>query len=151
MLLPHDRLKVFVDETPSQGSPKYFQIQRKGPVLDVIEIIIQTFIDRSILPQPMNLGPPCDPGFYLVTQHVLRNFLPEIADKLWPFGTRTNQAHFPFQHIDQLGKFVDTVLSQESSDFCYPFIIRFAHNRPSLSLCIRNHSPEFKYGELVTV
>src|SRR3954467_3161494 len=63
-------------------------VERDRPVLDVIQIVLDPLFQRRVAAPAVDLCPARDPGFHLVTKHVLRDAMLELLDEVWTFRTR---------------------------------------------------------------
>lgn len=57
-----------------------------------------------------HLSPAGDAGLDRVAQAVEGDFLLQFLDEFRAFRARSDEAHFPFEHVPQLGQFVDAGL-----------------------------------------
>src|SRR5262245_46099639 len=51
-----------LEETADEGQPHDLQIERHRPVLDVVEVVFNTFLQRGIPAPAVDLRPPGDAG-----------------------------------------------------------------------------------------
>ena len=88
-------------------------IQHGRQVVDVPEIHFNPLPDTGVTPESIDLRPPGNAGFYLVLDHVKGDFLFELFNEKRKFRSGAYQAHITPEHIDQLGKFIQTGLSDK--------------------------------------
>src|SRR5216684_429901 len=82
------------------------EIQEKGKVLDVVEIVLQLLervVDRSAI-AILDLGPAGDSWLHGEALHVVRDLLLKLMDELRPLGARPDEAHVPDQDVEELRK-----------------------------------------------
>src|SRR5512132_2009168 len=78
-----------------EGEDHDLDVESQGPVLDVVEIVLDALLDRGVAPEPVDLCPAGEPGLDLVPQHVLRDPRLKLVDEERPLGPRPDQAHVP--------------------------------------------------------
>src|SRR5687767_3451646 len=61
-----------------EGQPHDLDVQRHRPVLDVIQVVLDAFLERGVAAPAVDLRPARDAGLDLVAQHVLRNAVLEL-------------------------------------------------------------------------
>ena len=93
---------VLILEDNEHGSRDDPQIERKTPILDVIQIISEAVGDRSVAAKPVDLGPPRYANLAAMPPVVFLNVGPELGDKIWTLRPRPDQTHLPTDHIKQL-------------------------------------------------
>ena len=79
------------------------------PVIHLHSFRIVNVISSAGLPDTGNAGP--NHGIFFEIHAVSWNFL--LYDRTGPY-----EAHLPFQHIPELGKFVEAGLSKEGTALC---------------------------------
>src|SRR5688572_3057764 len=67
-------------QTAEERQPHDLEIEAHGPVFDVIEVVLDPFLDRGVAPPAVHLRPAGDARLDLVAQHVLRNPVLELLD-----------------------------------------------------------------------
>src|SRR4029450_695537 len=77
-----------LEETPDEGQPHDLQVECHRPVLDVVEVVLNTLLQRRVPTPAIDLRPAGDPGLDLVPQHVLRNPVLELLGEEGALGTR---------------------------------------------------------------
>src|SRR6187401_3871390 len=55
-----------LEQTPDEGQPHDLQVERHRPVLDVIEVVLNSLLQRRVPTPAIDLRPSGDPGFDLV-------------------------------------------------------------------------------------
>src|SRR5580700_10629356 len=81
---------VLVEEALDDRQPHDLHIETNGPVLDVVEIILDALLERRIPAPAVHLRPPGQPGLHLVPQHVLRDPVLELLDEVRALGPRAD-------------------------------------------------------------
>ena len=110
------------DEAGKYGHNNDLEIQREVPVLQVVEVIFDTFLDRRISSPPVDLGPARDPHFQGVTIVITGDFVQEFVDKVRALGPRADNTHVAFQNIDELWKLVKAGLPKERPKWGHTWI-----------------------------
>ena len=108
-----DRLKENVD------------IEKDAVVLQVVQIVLKFFariVDRHAI-RIQDLRPASNARFHIVSQIVVRDGFLTFFHKLWSLGARADKTQIAFQYIDQLWKFVDSRISNDTPDIRYSPII----------------------------
>src|SRR5262245_60031723 len=108
-----DLVRVAVHQPAENGHPQDADIQPRGPVRDVVKVVLKPLSQRSVAPPAVDLRPPGNPGFHAMAGHVVRDRLPELMDEHWPLRPRTDQAHVATQDVDQLRQLVEAGPPQE--------------------------------------
>src|SRR5690606_24432090 len=94
-------------EAAEHGHPHDLDVESDGPVLDVVEVVLDTLLERRIAAPAVDLGPARDAGFDLVAQHVLRDPMLELFDEERALGARPHDRHVADQHVPELRQFVE--------------------------------------------
>src|SRR5262245_33557679 len=98
---PASRLVPAEPDAENSGE-KDANIQRQRPVANVVHIMLDALLQRSLAAIAANLRKPRHAGLHLVPQHVLRNLRLELLNKLRSLRPRANQRHLPRQHVEQI-------------------------------------------------
>ena len=69
---------MLVNKSLPYRQPHDLQIEPDGPMLNVIQVELNSFFKRSVATPATDLRPPCNPSFHLVREHVLRNRFSKI-------------------------------------------------------------------------
>ena len=80
----------------------------------------------------------------------MRSSFHDLGDEVSPLRTRSNQCHVPFDHIKELGQFIETGLAEEFADRGNPRIVLTAQLRTCL-FRILHHGPELDDAEWLAV
>ena len=75
-------------------------------MLDVVEIITESVLQRSVTPESMNRCPSRQARFAAVAKIVIVNGVAELLHELGTFGTRPHQTHLSLEDIPELGQFI---------------------------------------------
>src|SRR5215475_134289 len=84
---------MFVEEAFDDREPDDFQVETDGPILDVVEVVLNPLVERRVAAPAVHLRPAGHAGFHLVAQHVLRNAVLELLDEMRPLRPRTDNRH----------------------------------------------------------
>ena len=92
-----------MEESTQHGEPENFEVEGDGPVLNVIQVVLNPLLDRCVTAPTVDLGPTGHAGLYLVPEHVLWNALLELFHKEGAFRPRTYQRHVALEDVPELG------------------------------------------------
>jgi len=72
----------------------------------------------------------------------IRDVLNQVFNKFRPLRARPDKTHIPFEHIPELGNFIDSQSPDKITDPCYPRIIL---TRPygTIGFSVGLHGTEF--------
>src|SRR5437660_1795061 len=65
-----------------EREPHDLEIERDRPVLDVVEVVLDAFLERRVAAPAVDLRPAGDAGLDLVAEHVLRDAVLELLDEI---------------------------------------------------------------------
>ena len=86
------------------------QIEKEAPILQVIQIVLQTFLYGSVAAPSIYLRPTRNSGFQpvavVIASYVVKEFLNEVR----PLRPRAYHAHFTLQDINKLRQFIQACL-----------------------------------------
>ena len=85
------------------------QVHFQRHVFYIKEIVLQfflRFLDGSAISEH-HLGPTSHPGFYRMPEGVIRDRFFKFGNEFGAFRARTDEVDIPFQHIEQLGQFIE--------------------------------------------
>src|SRR5579872_940705 len=74
---------------------------------------------------------------------VIRDLLPELFDKTWPFGPRPHETHIASDDIDELGEFIQAVLPKKAAYSGDAWIVLGRPLRAVRRFGIQPHRAEF--------
>lgn len=96
------------------GSPQQYHIQPDAPVVDVPAVHLDSFrvVDITSSAGLPHTGDAGEDGV------VLLDIFPIPRDFFLDDGAGSDEAHFPFQHVPELGKFVEAGFSEEGAALC---------------------------------
>src|SRR5689334_21672905 len=103
-------------EHANQRQPHDLDIESNRPVLDVIQIVLDSLLERRIAAPAVDLGPAGDAGLDLVAQHVLRDAVLELLDEERPLRSRSDDRHVALEHVPELRPLIEIVTAQEGAD-----------------------------------
>src|SRR3982751_6345238 len=109
-------VRVSMADPVAQRHPQDLDVERQGPVLDVVEVVLDPLRKARVAAPAMDLRPPRDPRADAMADHVLRELLLELPDELRPLGPRADEGHLAAQHVTQLRQLVEAPPPQEASD-----------------------------------
>src|SRR5437773_221337 len=69
---------VLVEETLQQRQPHDLQVEPHGPILNVIQVVLDALFQRRVAAPSVYLRPASQAGLYFVAKHVLRDFVLEL-------------------------------------------------------------------------
>ncbi len=81
------------DQSFPEGQEKDSEIERNGPVLDIVEIVLDPFFQRGISPPSVDLSPSGHPRLDLVAEHIVGNLLFERLNQIGPLRSGPDKAH----------------------------------------------------------
>src|ERR1044071_1210466 len=93
-------------------------VECQRQILDVEKVVLQFLqrvLDAGAVGVP-DLGPAGEAWPDDMTLPVERNLTRELADELWPRGTRPDETHVTFEDIPQLRQFIEPRATQEMAD-----------------------------------
>src|SRR5512139_4320140 len=103
---------VLLAEAAKHGEDEDLQVEEEGPVLDVVEVMLDALLDRRVAAPAVPLRPAGPAALHAVAPHVLRDALAELLDDGRPLGPRADEAHVADEDVDELGELVEVVLAQ---------------------------------------
>jgi hypothetical protein len=105
-------LGVEVDD----GTEKNPQIEKKAPVLQVVKIVFDSFLDAGIATPPVDLRPTSDANFQVMAGPISRDFGGELLNKVRTLRARSDYTHISLKNIKELGQFVQAGSAEKTSD-----------------------------------
>src|SRR5258708_39137539 len=103
-------------ESAKQREPHNLDVEAHRPVLDVVEVVLDSLLERCVAAPAIHLRPACDACLDLVAEHVLRNAVFELLDEIRTLGPRTDDRHVAAQHVPELRQLVDVEAAQPPAD-----------------------------------
>jgi len=88
-------------------------------VFDVVEVVLEFFhgvFNRGAVGE-VDLRPAGQAGFYQVPRLIKRNLFFKFPHEFRAFGPWADEAHFSFEHVPELGEFVQPAFAEEIADF----------------------------------
>src|SRR6185369_5680652 len=82
---------------------------------------------------------------------VERNLLCQLVDEEGPFWPRSHKTHFAAQDVESLRQFVDSILSDESTDLGSAIVVGLRPVRRPSTLGIQLHAAQFIEGKRASV
>ena len=101
-------IRMLVNKSLPYRQPHDLQIEPNGPMLNVIQVELNSFFKRGVATPATDLRPPCNPGFHLMLEHIQGNLFSNFLDHPRPFRPRSHDTHVPFQYIPELWQFIET-------------------------------------------
>src|SRR5262249_12340338 len=125
-----------------EGQDHDLHVERQGPVLDVVEVVLDALLERRVASEPVDLRPPREPRLDLVAQHILRDPRLELGDEDRALRPRADEAHLARQHVPELGQLVEREPPERPPEPGRPAVPAARPHRPGLLLGPRGHRPE---------
>ena len=135
-----------IDHSAENGHEHDLDIQPKGPVLDVPNIMLDALGNAGVSAKAVHLRPAGHTWSHLVLHHVERHRFSELLHKEGDFRARTHQAHVAADHVPQLRQLVQAQLSQEAPDPRATVIV--VRGPCGVLRIIDLHAPEFQHHEI---
>ena len=111
------------------GADDDIHVEPDGPGIDVFDVVADAVADRRIVgdlaPETVDLCQSGDARFDEMPYPVGCNRFPEGFVVFNEMGSRADHAHFSAQHIDELGKLIQTAPSEEGAKGENPVVARF--------------------------
>src|SRR5688572_24841263 len=105
-----------LEQTTDDGETHESQIKRDRLVFDVVQVVLDSLLERGVTAPAVHLRPPGDAGLHLVAQHVLRDAVPELLHEEGTFRARADDRHFSLEHVPELRQLVEVEAPQPASD-----------------------------------
>ena len=112
-------------------------------MLQIIQVVLKALANGRIASPAANLGPSSDTRLQLMPPHIAGNLSTKNLNEVRPLGSRTHQAHVSTQHIDELGKLVQSRRPQDSAQARDPFVLRRCPSSIAGVGARRHHGCEF--------
>src|SRR5262245_60697515 len=109
-------IRVPLDEDLHHGERDDLEVHAERPALDVLDVELDTLLERRVAAESMDLSPARDPRFHLVAEHVARNRLAEPLDEDRSLGTRSDDAHLAAQDVHELRELVQAEAAQPGAE-----------------------------------
>src|SRR6266581_3262098 len=97
------------------GAENDEQIQRKGQILDVEEVVLQFLqcVFDACAVRVAHLCPSGQTRPHNTPLSIERNLASQLRDELRSFGARSHETHVALQHVPELWQFIETAASEE--------------------------------------
>src|SRR2546425_9259720 len=104
-------------EYDGEGPRHDLHVLPEGLVADVFEVKTQfaTDVVDALIVAMIHLRPPRDAGAHALALSVAVDLLAQPREDRGLLGARPHDVHFPPQHVEQLGQFVEAVETQDAS------------------------------------
>src|SRR2546428_3791475 len=104
-------------EHDGEGPRHDLHVLPEGLVADVFEVKTQfaTDVVDALIVAMIHLRPPRDAGAHALALAVAVDLLAQPREDRGLLGARPHDVHFPPQHVEQLGQFVEAVETQDAS------------------------------------
>ena len=137
------RGKRFIVNHGGERSKNDPHINPNRPVFDIGDIAVDASADGCVAAITADLRQSRDAGLDHMANHVQRNLVAELLDKMRDFRTRSDDAHIAFQHVDELRKLVDGQLANQRAEES-PAVVLVG--RPCAVLAVIGlHTAEFEH------
>src|SRR5688500_15334219 len=140
-------------ENGLNGLDENKQVERRGHVLDVEEVILELF-QRVFDAGPIrvtDLRPAGNAGLDNVTLAVKADLASQFRDEFRPFRTWPDKTHIATQDVPQLRQFVEARASKQRTYRSHPLVAHFRPNCSSMALGVHTHRSEFVDDEDLSV
>src|SRR5688572_13367310 len=127
------------------------QVEEQRPVLDIVEIVAGTLLDRGVAAQAVHLRPAGDTGLLDVATHVSGDALRKLLHEMRPLWPRPNYAHLTEQPIEELGQLTQPVVALEPTDAGDSWVVLRRPDRAALGLGVGHHRAELERIEWQTI
>src|SRR4051812_35901847 len=107
---------MLVKEPFDQCEPHDLQVEADRPVLDVVEVVLDSLVERRVSAPPVDLRPARESGFDLVAKHVLWNLVFELFHEVGAFGPWTDDRHVAAEDVPELRKLVEIRTAEEPAE-----------------------------------
>ena len=97
-----------------------FTIQPERTMIDIPQIEKKSSLPGGGVP-PIHLRPPCQARRNKVPSMLVRGVALQIFHEE---RSRADEAHVSFQHIDQLGQFIESAAPHQLPKSCQPVLVR---------------------------
>src|SRR2546427_911241 len=137
-------------EYDGEGPRHDLHVLPEGLVADVFEVKTQfaTDVVDALIVAMIHLRPPRDAGAHALALAVAVDLLAQPPDDRGVLGARPHDVHFPPQHVEQLGQFVEAVETQDASHRGDARIVGAGPHLPGLrGPCGGRHRAEFVDAE----
>src|SRR5688572_6875952 len=121
-------------------------------MLDIVEIVLQLHqrIFRAGPITVLDLRPTRQPWLYSVTYSIKWKPLNQLINEIGALRPRADQAHVTLENVPELWEFIDSQLSQESTDWCDARIVLTGPHSADVRFGIYNHGTELNHPEFLT-
>src|SRR5205823_2358689 len=126
------------------------EIERNRKILDVVEIVLELF-NRVFDACPIrvaDLRPAGHARLDYVTLAVERDALRQLAHELGAFRSRSDETHFPDEHIPQLRHFVEARPPEKSTNRGHARVVRGTPYGTGRRFRVDAHRAELVHHEL---
>src|SRR3989442_14088406 len=138
----------------SNGRGHDFEIQRETAASPYIAAVIAQLLPHSlcgfVVPVP-HLRQPCDSGEHNATLVVPGHDLDEALDNRGTLRARSDDTHFPSEHVHDLRQLVQVGAAQDPADARHPGICLGTPHRSAFALGVLDHAPELVHPEYPAV
>jgi len=125
------------------------KIKQNGQIFQVEQIEFE--LSKSVLQTccvgVLDLRPACYARPYRMALVVKRNLFSQLLDEIRAFGPGAYETHFPSNHIQKLGEFVEPVLSEESSNASYTRVVILSPLSAFITLGVHPHGTKLQQFE----
>src|SRR5260221_18527 len=125
-----------------QCEPHDLDVEADGPVLDVVEVVLDALLERGVAAPAVDLRPASDARLDLVAEHVLRNAVLELRDEVGTLGPWADDRHVPLEHVPELRELVDVEPPEDPADWCRTRVVVARPDRAGVVLGPLGHRSE---------
>src|SRR5664280_64160 len=101
---------------PDNRQHENLQVEPEGPVLDVIDVVLDPPLQGAASAQTVHLRPAGHPRLDEMAREIMWNRPGELVDVVGTFRTGSDQAHFAAEHVPKLRQFVEIPPPHERSE-----------------------------------
>src|SRR5581483_5283717 len=116
-------VRMLVEEPFDEREPHDLEVEPHRPVLDVIQIVFDPLLERRVAPPSVDLRPSGQTRLHLVAQHVLRNPMLELLDKVRALGPRPHDRHVAAEDVPELRQLVEIRSPEKTAERRDPWVV----------------------------
>src|SRR5688572_9120614 len=136
-----------LEEPADDREPHDLQIESHRPVLDVVQVVLDTLFERGVAAPAVHLRPAGDTRLHLVAQHVLRDAVLELLHEEGAFRPRADDRHLTFEDVPELWQLVEVEAAQPAADRRRARVVFARPHRPAGVFGVVLHRAELVDGE----
>ena len=137
-------LELFPAYNAEESIGQNLHVEQPGTVLQIVKVEVETtqhFLHRICI-SIVEGGIGSDTRANLVETLVTGVTLHNLVDEILAFGAGTHKSHVADEHVPQLGKLIEMVLSEKFARFGQTVVVVLVKQAGTILLCIHLHAPE---------